>query len=155
MINLSKLNRKWLCVIFIVMDTICVGMGMGVPIFPIILGFFVGWYLADHVTYNQQETQALSRKILYYALLTSGVTLIEMILLWGPSIRWLFNEYSDFTNYGHPMILYDPKFSFIGWLFLMIVISPFLQLLMTIFGFHVKKSRTDKNTDSTGAEFDH
>ena len=35
---------------------------------------------------------------------------------------------------GHPFILYDPKISFIGWLVLMMFISPFLQLLTTIFG---------------------
>jgi hypothetical protein len=32
------------------------------------------------------------------------------------------------------MILYDPKASFIGWLVPMIFISPFLQLLTTVFG---------------------
>jgi len=33
--------------------------------------------------------------------------------------------------------LYEPAASFIGWLVLMIVISPFLQLLMTLFGSHL------------------
>lgn len=32
------------------------------------------------------------------------------------------------------MILYEPQISFIGWLGLMIVVSPFLQLLLTVFG---------------------
>jgi len=44
------------------------------------------------------------------------------------------------------MILYEPKASFIAWLVLMIFISPFLQLLATVFGgymalvFHSRES---------------
>ena len=34
---------------------------------------------------------------------------------------------------GIPLILYDPRWSFIGWMVLMIIISPFLQLLTIIF----------------------
>ena len=45
----------------------------------------------------------------------------------------LFDPMSDFQNFGHPFILYDPKISFIGWSILMIFISPFLQMLTTIF----------------------
>jgi hypothetical protein len=32
------------------------------------------------------------------------------------------------------MILYTPRASFIGWIILMVLISPFLQFLMTLFG---------------------
>jgi hypothetical protein len=32
------------------------------------------------------------------------------------------------------MILYEPRASFIGWLVLMILISPVLQMLTTLFG---------------------
>ena len=32
------------------------------------------------------------------------------------------------------MILYEPLASFIGWQVLMVLISPFLQLLTTLFG---------------------
>jgi catechol 2,3-dioxygenase-like lactoylglutathione lyase family enzyme len=35
---------------------------------------------------------------------------------------------------GLPLILYDPLASFIGWLALMIVVSPALQFVVTIFG---------------------
>ncbi|OGJ72673.1 hypothetical protein A2454_02600 [Candidatus Peribacteria bacterium RIFOXYC2_FULL_55_14] len=40
-------------------------------------------------------------------------------------------------QFGHPFILYDPEASFIGWLVLMIILSPFLQLLTTIFAAYV------------------
>jgi len=40
----------------------------------------------------------------------------------------------DAVQFGIPMILYEPKVSFIGWLALMIVISPVLQWLMMLAG---------------------
>ena len=49
----------------------------------------------------------------------------------------LFDPAANLANLGAPLILYEPVASFIGWLVLMIVISPFLQLLMTLFGSHL------------------
>ena len=46
----------------------------------------------------------------------------------------LFDPAADLANFGIPLILYEPTASFIGWLVLMIVISPFLQFLMMLFG---------------------
>jgi hypothetical protein len=71
--------------------------------------------------------------------------------IWGRTIPMLFDPTADFQNFGHPFILYDPKLSFIGWLVLMIFISPFLQLLTTIFGSYLTlllqlKSDSDKVT---------
>jgi len=56
-----------------------------------------------------------------------------MLGIWGRTIPMLFEPHSDFANFGHPMILFDPRLSFIGWLVLMIIISPFLQLMTSIF----------------------
>jgi hypothetical protein len=49
----------------------------------------------------------------------------------------LFDRAADLANFGIPMILYEPRASFIGWLLLMIFVSPFLQFLMTLFGAHL------------------
>lgn len=49
----------------------------------------------------------------------------------------LFNPNTDYVNLGIPLILYDPKLSLIGWLILMIFVSPALQLLTTIFAAHI------------------
>ncbi len=57
--------------------------------------------------------------------------------IWGPTARMLFDPAADLASFGIPQILYEPRASFIGWLVLMIVISPFLQLLTTLFGAHV------------------
>jgi len=72
------------------------------------------------------------RKVLAQALITSLFTFAVMGIIWGLTIRMLFDPAADFKNFGIPLILYDPKISFVGWLVLMIFISPFLQLLTTI-----------------------
>jgi hypothetical protein len=68
-----------------------------------------------------------------YALLAASFTFLMMIVIWGRMIPMLFDPSTDFENFGHPNNLYDPKISFVGWLILMIIISPFLQLLATIY----------------------
>jgi hypothetical protein len=109
-------------------------MGMGVPIFCILFGFMVGWFTVKYVTSTTTSLSIVFRKVIFYALLTSAVTLLGMLVLWGPSIHMLFEPASDIANFGIPMILYEPLASFIGWFVLMVFISPFLQLLTTIFG---------------------
>ena len=130
----TYIKPVWFFLIFIVLDTIFVGMGMGVPIFRILFGFFVGWFMVKYITATTSSVPQVFRKVLLYALLTSSVTLFWMVVIWGPSIRLLFDPGRDIANFGIPMILYEPLASFIGWIVLMILISPFLQLLTTMFG---------------------
>lgn len=108
-------------------------MGMGVPIFCILFGFIVGWYIARRVTLLKGIPKDILKKVLNYAIITSLFTFLVMALLWGPTIKLLFTPGYDLKNFGIPLILFEPKISFIGWLVLMIFISPFLQLLTTIF----------------------
>ena len=142
------LNTKLAFAIFIIADLLCVAMGMGVPIFCIGFGFFVGWYIAKRVTMGTASLREVMRGILLYAVVTSAATFVVMTVLWGPTIAMLFDPDSDFANFGIPMILYDPKMSFIGWLVLMIVISPFLQLLTTLFSSYLTLLSWVKNSDS-------
>ncbi len=135
--RLFSLKPGWAFGIFVVLDILCVGMGMGVPIFCILFGFLVGWYIARMVTATTEPMRDILGKILLYAVVTSAVTFVLMTLIWGPTIAMLFDPATDYANFGIPMILYDPKLSFVGWQVLMIVISPFLQLLTTIFGVYL------------------
>jgi hypothetical protein len=128
-------RSAWL--VFAFLDTFCVGMGMGVPIFCIAFGSVVGYYLAHRFLPKQHAMDQLLRGWLRYAALTSLFTLVLMALLWGPWSRELWNPQADYANFGIPLILYDPRASFAGWLVLMILVSPFLQLLTTLFGAHV------------------
>lgn len=117
---------------------------MGVPFFCILLGLPVGWYCARKSSIDQPTLAVRLRKILRAALLTSGITMAAMALLWGPTLRLLFDSGFDLANFGIPMILYQPRASFIGWIVLMVVIAPFLQLLMTVFGAHLKLMQQGK-----------
>jgi hypothetical protein len=128
-----RLNTKVAFAIFVIADLVCVGMGMGVPIFCIGFGFLVGWYLAKRATITTENVREVLRTVLIHAVVTSAFTFVVMSVLWGPTISMLLDPDSDFANFGIPLILYDPKLSFIGWLVLMILISPFLQLLTTLF----------------------
>jgi len=131
--KLIKLDAKIVVILYILIDMICVGAGMGVPIFCILLGFPLGWYVAKRISISTEHSHLMYYKILKLSLLASAFTFLQMIVIWGRTIPMLFNPMSDFQNFGHPFILYDPKISFIGWLILMIFLSPFLQLLSTIF----------------------
>ena len=76
------------------------------------------------------------------------VTFLLMLMIWGGALIVFFNHNYEFNTFGHPMILYDPKLSFIGWFVLMIVISPFLQLLTTVFSLYLALI-ISKNKDFT------
>ncbi len=124
--------------IYVFLDIICIGMGMGVPFFCILFGLPMGWYIVKRLTAEPAEMLTVFRKTLLYAAIAAAVTCLGMILIWGPlSIVSLSNPTTDFVETGVPMILYEPKASFIGWIVLMIAISPGLQLLTTLFASHL------------------
>jgi hypothetical protein len=133
-------SRSWVhkprraIALFILLDTFCVGMGMGVPIFCIAFGFLAGWWIAAFAMAKTQEISDVLRRILLYSSLTSALTFVEMAAIWGSCVVMMFDPTADLANFGIPMILFEPTASFIGWLVLMIFISPFLQFLMTLFG---------------------
>jgi hypothetical protein len=135
--NIFKLNKKWAFLVYVFVDTFLVGIGMGVPIFSILLGFPVGWYIAKRISQAEMDLKSILGVILKYSFLTSLVTFIWMLIIWIPISAMLMNPSADFANFGIPMILYDPKISFIGWIILMVFISPFLQLLTTVFAAQV------------------
>jgi len=118
---------------YVFADVVCVGMGMGVPIFCIGFGFLVGWYIAARAIRSGSDLSDALGRILLQVVVTSAVTFALMAVLWGSVTGMLFDPTADFVNFGIPMILYDPRASFVGWLVLMIFISPFLQLLTTLF----------------------
>lgn len=130
----SRLNARIAFMVFVIVDTLCVGLGMGVPIFCILFGLLVGWHIARRAILATANIKDVLWQVLVQALITSAFTFVVMSAIWGRTIVMLFDPSADFQNFGHPFILYDPKISFIGWLVLMMLISPFLQLLTTIFG---------------------
>lgn len=131
--KLFALNDKVVLLIYLFVDVICVGIGMGVPFFSILLGFVVGWYLVGRFTQKGVELREILRLTFRWGMFTAGFTCLMMLVLWAPLLQALFQPDYDFVNIGIPMILFDPKFSFIGWEILMILLSPFFQFLTTLF----------------------
>ncbi len=123
------------------------GIGMGVPFFCIMFGFPVGWYITKNLALRETNFSTILNEILKYALYTSLFTFILMLGIWGPLSTMLLVPGADFANTGIPMILYDPKISFVGWIILMIFISPFLQLLTTVFASNLALWRSLKEKD--------
>ena len=127
------LENRWALPIYIVADVVATGMGMGVPFFCILLGIPVGFASAWRASRHPGPTRAVLGRLLAEAALTCAFTFVMMVIVWGRVVPMLFDPSADLANFGIPMILYEPRASFIGWLVLMIVISPFLQLLTTVF----------------------
>jgi hypothetical protein len=126
-------RRLLTIVLFVAFDVIAVGTGMGVPVFAIALGFPVGWFLPGFLRLRSPYTSLALRALLRASLLTSAVTLVVVAVIWLPTLRMLADPAADLTNFGIPMILYEPLASFIGWVVLMVLISPALQMLATLF----------------------
>lgn len=137
MSRLFTLRIGWALAIFAFLDIFCMGLGMGVPIFCILFGLPVGWYVVRRIVARSLDVRQVLDKALLAAALTSGFTLILMALVWGRCIVMLFDPAADLANFGIPLILFEPVASFVGWVVLMMVISPFLQFLMTLFGSYV------------------
>jgi hypothetical protein len=131
------LKLGWLFFIYIIIDILCAGAGMGVPIFCILFGFLTGWGIIRILSLRTNDFNEILKKSIKYGIITTLITFLLMLIIWGIAIMLFFNQNYDFKNFGHPLILYDPKLSFIGWLVLMILISPLLQLLTTIFSFYM------------------
>ncbi len=133
-------SRKLLLtlLLFLFLDLLAVGVGMGVPIFAILFGFLVGWFAPRVLAEGAPDVRSLLRRCVVAALLTSAFTFLLMLLIWGPPVRMLFDPAADVANFGIPMLLYEPVASFIGWIVLMVFISPFLQALATGFASSVR-----------------
>ncbi len=132
--KLLSMKITWAFAIFAGLDIFCVGLGMGVPFFCILLGFVAGWYLARKgVSVSGLDERAL-RFIFKGGLLTAAVTLLFLLFVWSRAIFMVFDPSADLAHYGIPLILFEPRASFLGWLGLMLFVAPFLQFLMTLYG---------------------
>ena len=121
-------------VLFLLLELLSIAMGMGVPFFTILFGFIVGLYIPRIIPPALELSSQYLGSLLRAALVTSAITVVIMAGIWLPTLKWLFDPTLDISNFGIPMILYTPRVSFVGWIILMVLISPFLQFLMTLFG---------------------
>jgi hypothetical protein len=132
--RLTALKPRWVLLLFILADVVFIGMGMGVPFFCILMGIPLGWFLVLYVTARNNDVRGVMWKVLVYAAIAAGITVMGMLIIWVPLSTMLFEPGNDLSTSGVPLILYEARASLIGWLALMIVISPVLQLLTTLLG---------------------
>jgi hypothetical protein len=130
------MQKKYLkpAIYFCLLDVLLVGLGMGIPVAPIVFGVVIGWFIPQIFNHELFDIVAIIQKSILTSIVTSLFTMVMMIIIWGPISLMLFDKNADINNFGIPLILFDPKASFIGWIILMIIISPVLQLLTTSFG---------------------
>ena len=64
-----------------------------------------------------------------------------MAMIWLPTLKLRFDPTFDLVNFSVPLIIYEPQVGFLGWLIPITVISPFFQVLTTIFGGVLKLSQ--------------
>ena len=69
MSKLLTLRPLWAFGIYVLLDLICIGMGMGVPIFCILFGFLVGWLAVKYITSTTTSVPQVFRRVLLYAVL--------------------------------------------------------------------------------------
>lgn len=119
---------------YVLLDVILVRAGFGVPGLAVVFGLPLGWFTAMRARALRADLRQAMRLNLRYALITAGVTFGLMVWHWGRLVPVLFDPVVDYGSMGVPLILYEPRLSFIGWLVLMIVGSPLLQLALTLVG---------------------
>jgi hypothetical protein len=120
------------------LDLLALGIGMGIPIIAILMGFLVGWITPSILVPRGYSFRRALKTCLVVASWAAAFSFLVLITIWGPTMTMLADPKADFTHFGIPMILYDPTASFIGWIVLMVVISPTLQMLTTAFGASIR-----------------
>jgi len=115
------------------LDVFAIGFGMGVPIFAILLGFPVGWWLARQRAAEGVSHDAM-RAALVWAGLLAAASFVVLAVVWGPLVPNALDPDFDTEAFGIPLILYTSQASMIGWLVLMVLVSPILQGMAVLTG---------------------
>lgn len=120
------------------LDVFLIGLGMGVPVFAIFLGFGVGWWLARRpapaTAVPDDPVRVRARSLLLAGGALAAASLLVLLAVWGPSLGNAFDPGFDAAEWGIPLILYTSRASVVGWYALMLLISPLLQLMAVLAG---------------------
>lgn len=125
-------NNRVVLLVAGLLNMLSIGMGMGVPFFTILLGFPLGWYFARRADLAGGGAVPAMRRVLRWSGFVMLFSVVILAVIWLPTARMLFDPAADLANFGIPMILYGPKASFIGWIVLMVLVSPLLQGLAAL-----------------------
>lgn len=126
------------------LDVFTIGLGMGVPVLAIAYGAGVGWWIvrrgpavlpeASPVPAGPSIPRSALRVLLAQAAALAVVSLMVLLMVWAPSIPLALDPQLDAAATHIPLIFYTPRASMIGWLVLMLFISPLAQFAATVTG---------------------
>lgn len=122
-------RRHVALIAFCLADVFAIGLGMGVPVFAVALGFVAGWWVARRALAEGSELRDAVRRVLAWGLALAGTSLAALLLTWGPQIGTVLDPAVSATNWGIPLVLYTSQASKIGWFVLMVAISPVLEFM--------------------------
>lgn len=126
------------------LNVFTIGFGMGVPVFTILLGFPVGWYLAN-VRLRRLRDEAspepvksipvlVLKALLIHAAALTLVTVAVLAVIWVPQLSIVADQSYEAREWGIPLILYTSQASKIGWMVLMLAIAPAAQFMAVLTG---------------------
>lgn len=122
-----------------------IGLGMGVPVLAILFGFGVGWWFAGRPVatpaVEDDPVRIRARGLLTAAAGLAAASLVVLLVVWGTSIGIAFDPDVEAAEWGIPLILYTSQASKIGWLLLMLLVSPALQFMAVVTGGVLRLSR--------------
>jgi len=120
------------------LDVFLIGLGAGVPVLAILFGLGVGWWAARSALAGSPPEADIPREALralaFSALALAAVSFLVLLVLWGPAALTAFDPAVSASEWGIPLILYSSGASKIGWLVLMLVVSPVLQFMAVMTG---------------------
>lgn len=128
------------------LDVVAIGLGMGVPIFAVLFGLPLGWYFGGvSIGTRRMRDQLRPSEVSRLPLLTlrrpvvqsAGVALATTLVLgvvWLPQLPSVFDTALSAHDWGIPLVLFGSQASKIGWMALMLVISPLLQFMAAVTG---------------------
>lgn len=120
------------------LDVFSIGLGMGVPVLAIPFGLGVGWWFVGRPVpasvVEDDPVRIRTRGLVTAAAALAAVSLVVLLVVWGMSIGIAFDPDMTASEWGIPLILYTSQASKIGWLLLMLVVSPALQFMAVVTG---------------------
>lgn len=118
-------------IVIALVDVFAIGLGMGVPVFAIVLGAPVGWWFARRQCVEAPLRETARALALAGAALAT-VSFVALAVVWGPSLHLAFGPDVSASEYGIPLIFYGERASMIGWFVLMLVVSPLAQFMTVV-----------------------
>lgn len=126
------------------LDVFAIGLGMGVPVFAVLYGVAVGWWLirrgpgalpgAVPAPVGPDVPRISLRGLVGQSMALAAVSFVVLLAVWGPSIPLVFDPGSDAAGLGIPLVFGPPHTSLAVWLVLMAIVAPLAQFGAAVTG---------------------